>query len=136
MYGHLAKRHVADDARNKPSTILSLWRQEQKLLSPFFFGALTGERRCGNKLSSPAIDQCDGRAAVAQWPPRYSLVLGGGIRVMADNDGGGGSGSTGVVAILAIFVIIVLVLLFVYRGRLFGGGGTQKIDVNVQTPSK
>ena len=37
---------------------------------------------------------------------------------------------------LAIFVIIVLVLLFVYRGRLFGGGGTQKIDVNIQTPSK
>lgn len=54
---------------------------------------------------------------------------------MAD-DNGGGSGSTGVVAILAIFVIIVLVLLFVYRGRLFGGGGTQKIDINVQTPSK
>jgi hypothetical protein len=52
---------------------------------------------------------------------------------MAEN--GGGGGSTGVVAVLAIFVIIVLVLLFVYRGRLFGGG-TQKIDVNVQTPSK
>ena len=54
---------------------------------------------------------------------------------MADNDGGGG-GSTGVVAVLAIFVIIVLVLLFVYRGRIFSGGGTQKINVNVQTPSK
>jgi len=40
------------------------------------------------------------------------------------------------VAVVAIFVILVLVLLFVYRGRLFGGGGTQKIDVNVQTPSK
>ena len=53
---------------------------------------------------------------------------------MAEN--GGGGGSTGVVAVLAIFVIIVLVLLFVYRGRLFGGGGKQKIDVNVQTPSK
>jgi hypothetical protein len=55
-------------------------------------------------------------------------------RVMADDNGGGG-GSTGVVAVLAIFVIIVLVLLFVYRGRLFGGGETQKIDVNVQTPA-
>lgn len=54
---------------------------------------------------------------------------------MGDNDGGGG-GSTGIVAIVAIFVLIVLALLFVYRGRLFGGGGTQKIDVNVQTPSK
>jgi uncharacterized membrane protein len=52
---------------------------------------------------------------------------------MAEN--GGGGGSTGVVAVLAIFVIIVLVLLFVYRGRLFGGG-TQKIDVDVQTPSR
>jgi len=52
---------------------------------------------------------------------------------MAEN--GGGGGSTGVVAVVA-FVIIVLVLLFVYRGRLFGGRGTQKIDVNVQTPSK
>jgi len=53
---------------------------------------------------------------------------------MADN--GDGGGSTGVVAVLAIFVIIILVLLFVYRGRLFGGGGTQKVDINVQTPSK
>ena len=55
---------------------------------------------------------------------------------MADDNGGDGGGSAGVVAIVAIFVIIVLVLLFVYRGRLFGGGGTQKIDVNVSTPSK
>jgi len=47
----------------------------------------------------------------------------------------GGSGSTGVVAVLVIFVIIILVALFVFRGRLFGGGGTQKIDVNVSTPS-
>jgi len=54
---------------------------------------------------------------------------------MADDEGGGG-GSTGVVAVLVIFVIIVLVALFVFRGRLFGGGGTQKIDVNIQTPSK
>ena len=53
---------------------------------------------------------------------------------MAEN--GGGGGSAGVVSVLAIFVIVILVLLFVYRGRLFGGGGTQKIDVNVQTPSK
>jgi hypothetical protein len=47
---------------------------------------------------------------------------------------GGGSGSTGVVAVLVIFVIIILVALFAFRGRLFGGGGTQKIDVNVSTP--
>ena len=53
---------------------------------------------------------------------------------MAEN--GGGGGSAGVVAIVAIFVIIVLVLLFVFRGRLFGGGGKQNIDVNIQTPSK
>jgi uncharacterized membrane protein len=49
---------------------------------------------------------------------------------------GGGGGSVGVVAILVIFVIIVLVGLFMFRGRIFGGGGTQKIDINVQTPSK
>jgi hypothetical protein len=55
---------------------------------------------------------------------------------MADDNGGGGGGSAGVVAIVAIFVIIVLVVLFAFRGRLFGGGGTQKIDVNVQTPGK
>ncbi|HZJ46951.1 MAG TPA: hypothetical protein VFD63_24445 [Pyrinomonadaceae bacterium] len=51
-------------------------------------------------------------------------------------DEGGGSGSAGVVAILAIFVIVILVALFMFRGRIFGGGGTQKIDVNIQAPSK
>ena len=49
---------------------------------------------------------------------------------------GGGSGSVGVVAIVVIFVLIILVGVFLFRGRLFGGGGTQKIDVNIQTPSK
>jgi uncharacterized membrane protein len=47
----------------------------------------------------------------------------------------GGGGSAGVVAVLVIFVVIVAVVLFAFRGRLFGGG-TQKIDVNVQTPSR
>jgi len=51
-------------------------------------------------------------------------------------DDGGGSGSVGVVAIVVIFVLIVLVGLYMFRGRIFGGGGTQKIDVNIQTPSK
>jgi hypothetical protein len=49
---------------------------------------------------------------------------------------GGGGGSAGVVAVVAIFVVIVLVVLFAFRGRLFGGGGTQKIEVNIQAPSK
>ena len=49
---------------------------------------------------------------------------------------GGGSGSVGVVAIVVIFVLIVLIGLYVFRGRIFGGGGTQKIDVNISTPSK
>ena len=53
---------------------------------------------------------------------------------MGENGDGGGSGSTGVVAVLVIFVIIVLVALFVFRGRLFGGG-KQKIDVNVTAPA-
>lgn len=46
-------------------------------------------------------------------------------------EGGGGS-NTGIVAILAILVIVILVGLYVFRGRIFGGGGTQKIDVNIQ----
>ena len=46
---------------------------------------------------------------------------------------GGGSGNVGVVAILVIFVLVILVGLYMFRGRIFGGGGTQKIDVNIQT---
>ena len=49
---------------------------------------------------------------------------------------GGGSGSVGVFAIVVIFVLVVLVGLYMFRGRIFGGGGTQKIDVNISTPSK
>ncbi len=55
---------------------------------------------------------------------------------MGDNGDGGGGGSTGVVAVLVIFVILLVALAIVFRARLFGGGGTQKIDVNVQTPGK
>jgi len=51
-------------------------------------------------------------------------------------EGGGGAGGVGVVAIVVIFVLVILIGLFMFRGRLFGGGGTQKIDVNVQTPGK
>jgi hypothetical protein len=53
---------------------------------------------------------------------------------MGDDNGRGGG--AGIVAVLAIFVIVVLIALFVFRGRIFRGGGTQKIDVNIQTPSK
>ncbi len=49
---------------------------------------------------------------------------------MADN----GSGSTGVVAVLVIFVIIVVAALFVFGGRWFGGG-TKKVDVDVNVPA-
>jgi uncharacterized membrane protein len=51
-------------------------------------------------------------------------------------EGGGGAGSVGIVAIIVIFVLVILVGLYMFRGRIFGGGGTQKIDVNVSTPSK
>jgi len=51
-------------------------------------------------------------------------------------DEGGGSGSVGVVAIVVIFVLVILIGLYMFRGRIFGGCGTQKIDVNVSTPSK
>ena len=52
---------------------------------------------------------------------------------MAEGEGGG---SAGVVAIVAIFVLVILIGLFMFRGRIFGGGGTQKIVVNIQTSSK
>ncbi|HZI47593.1 MAG TPA: hypothetical protein VFD75_07325 [Pyrinomonadaceae bacterium] len=49
---------------------------------------------------------------------------------------GGGSSGVGVLAIVVIFVLVVLVGLFVFRNQIFRRGGTQKIDVNIQTPSK
>ena len=66
-------------------------------------------------------------------PPVNAVVpfinqLGG--KEMADN----GSGSTGVVAVLVIFVIIVVAALFVFGGRLFGGG-KKEIDVNISAPA-
>lgn len=55
---------------------------------------------------------------------------------MAEEGEGGGGGGVGIVAILAIFVIVILIGLYAFRGRIFGGGGTQKIDVNIKAPSK
>lgn len=49
---------------------------------------------------------------------------------------GGSAANVGVVAIVVIFVLLILVGVFVFRGRIFGGGGRQNIDVNIQTPSK
>jgi hypothetical protein len=52
---------------------------------------------------------------------------------MADNDGGG---SAGVVAIVAIFVLVILGVLYVFRGRLLGGGGGKtQVDVNISAPA-
>jgi low affinity Fe/Cu permease len=50
-------------------------------------------------------------------------------------DGDGGSGSTGVVAVLVIFIIVIVLALVLFGGRLFGGGKTNQIDVNVSTPA-
>lgn len=50
-------------------------------------------------------------------------------------DNGGGGGSTGVVAVLVIFLIVVVAAVFAWRGGLFGGK-TNKVDVNVTTPSR
>ena len=52
---------------------------------------------------------------------------------MADN--GGGGGSTGVIAVLVIFIIVVVAAFFAWRGGLFGGK-TNKVDINVTTPSR
>ena len=49
-------------------------------------------------------------------------------------DNGGGS-STGVVAVLVIFVILIVAVFFAWRGGLFGGK-TNKVDINVTTPSR
>jgi hypothetical protein len=51
---------------------------------------------------------------------------------MGDN---GGGGSTGVVAVLVIFLIVVVAAFFAWRGGLFGGK-TNKVDINVTTPSR
>jgi hypothetical protein len=54
---------------------------------------------------------------------------------MADN--GGGGSSTAVVAIVAIFVLVILGALFVFRNRLFhGGGSTTNVDIKVTAPAK
>ena len=50
-------------------------------------------------------------------------------------DNGGGGGSAGVVAVLVIFVIVVVAAFFAWRGGLFGGK-TNKVDINVKTPSR
>ena len=49
---------------------------------------------------------------------------------------GASTANVGVVAILVIFVLLILVGVYMFRGRIFGGGGKQNIDVNIQTPSK
>ena len=51
---------------------------------------------------------------------------------MGDN---GGGGSTGVVAVLVIFLIVIVAAFFAWRGGLFGGK-TNKVDINVTTPSR
>ncbi|MGB8506850.1 MAG: hypothetical protein WCD76_00460 [Pyrinomonadaceae bacterium] len=47
---------------------------------------------------------------------------------MADGEGGG---NTGIVAILVIFIIVVVLAFLAFRGGLFGGAKSTKIDVNV-----
>ena len=51
---------------------------------------------------------------------------------MADSES---SSNTGVVAILVIFLIVVIAALFAWRGGLFGGSTTHKVDINVSAPS-
>jgi len=95
-----------------------------RFLSPFLIDfELTLPEACGNNLRIPLL--------VSSPNPPISNRRSG----MGDN-GDGGGGSAGVVAVLVIFVILLLALAFVFRGRLFGGGGTQKINVNIQTPAR
>lgn len=91
---------------------------------------LTLSRPCDNNLRIP-------RWLVSHIPP----IQTGGVAYkqeesfMGDSGDGGGGGSAGVVAVLVIFVIVIFAVVFVFRGRLFGGGGTQKINVNVTAPA-
>ena len=50
-------------------------------------------------------------------------------------DNGGGGGSTGVIAVLVIIIIVIVAAFFAWRGGLFGGK-TNKVDINVTTPSR
>lgn len=50
-------------------------------------------------------------------------------------DNGGGGSSAGVVAVLVIFIIVIVAAFFAWRGGLFGGK-TNKVDINVTTPSR
>jgi len=54
---------------------------------------------------------------------------------MGDNGNGGGGSSVGVVAVRVIFVVLIVAAFFAYRGGLFGGK-TNKVDINVTTPSR
>ena len=56
----------------------------------------------------------------------------GGFEYMADSES---SSNTGVVAILVIFLIVVIAALFAWRGGLFGGSSTHKVDINVSAPA-
>jgi len=51
---------------------------------------------------------------------------------MADH---GGGSSAGVVAVLVIFIIVLVAAFFAWRGGLFGGK-SNKVDINVTTPSR
>jgi hypothetical protein len=50
-------------------------------------------------------------------------------------DNGGGGSSVGVVAVLVIFLVLVVAAFFAWRAGVFGGK-TNKVDINVTTPSR
>ncbi len=50
---------------------------------------------------------------------------------MADGEGGS---NTGIVAIFVIFLLVLILLFFGWRGGMFGGGKTTKVDVDVSVP--
>ena len=48
---------------------------------------------------------------------------------------GEGSSNTGVVAILVIFIIVVVIAFLAYRGGMFGGSKTTKVNIDVSAPA-
>jgi hypothetical protein len=57
------------------------------------------------------------------------------MEAFAMGDNGGGGSSAGVVAVLVIFIIVVVAAFFAWRAGLFGGK-SNKVDINVTTPSR
>jgi hypothetical protein len=96
---------------------------------------ITQEDRTGRERSEESACTENKQSKASFWSlmdHKFSACNEG--ELMADN--GEGAGSAGVVAIVAIFVLVILGALYVFRGKIFGGGSKTSVDVNISAPSK